>query len=395
MPTRLRRPLIFLPLVAAALGALLWLLFIRSRESIETTTIRTGDIEVSVTALGTLQPRNYVDVGAQASGAIRRIAVQPGDAVRKGALLAEIDPAVQQARVDVARASLAALRAELAEQRAERELAGQRIARQRQMLADGATRLDDLQSAQATLRVAEARVAKLRAQIDGAMSGLAGDEAQLGYTRIYAPMSGTVVSLDAREGQTLNATYQTPRLLRIADLSRMTVWTQVSEADIGRITPDMRVYFTTLGGQTDAGPRRWSGRLRQILPAPPRPTDQDERSTAAPAAQGAGKVVRYTVLVDVDNKDGALMPEMTAQVFFVTAAARAVTLAPMAALQLGDAGRSEYRARVLSDGNVVTRQVKIGVHDRVSGEVLSGLRPGDALITSIKHVRAAAGRFQW
>eukprot|EP01032_Pedospumella_encystans_P001582 gene1582-1837_t len=86
----------------------------------------------------------------------------------------------------------------------------------------------------------------LAAQIAQTQATLQADEARLGYTRIFAPMAGTVVSVDAREGQTLNATYQTPNVLRIADLSSMTVWSEVSEADVRRVKPGMAVYFTTL-----------------------------------------------------------------------------------------------------------------------------------------------------
>src|SRR5690606_19731908 len=153
----------------------------------------------------------------------------------------------------------------------------------------------------------------LRAQIDQTQASQRAEEARLGYTRIYASMAGTVVSVEAREGQTLNATYQTPNILRIADLSGMTVWTEVSEADVRRVKAGMPVFFTTLGG-SDEMARRWESTVRQVLPTPP----------VAPASEGgaapaATKAVVYTVLFDVDNTDGELMPQMTAQVAFITA----------------------------------------------------------------------------
>jgi membrane fusion protein, macrolide-specific efflux system len=204
--------------VALGLAWLAWAL-LHSTDVITTVPIETGDIEDTVAALGTLQPRSYVDIGAQASGAIRRIHVRPGDVVRQGQLLLEIDPSLQQATVDTHRASLASLRAQLVETQAQTVLAQQQLRRQRQMEKDGAARTEDIETAEATLSSSEAHVQGLRAQIEGALSTLKGDEAQLGYTRIYAPMAGTVVTLDAREGQTLNATYQTPVILRIADLT--------------------------------------------------------------------------------------------------------------------------------------------------------------------------------
>ncbi|HEY0295074.1 MAG TPA: efflux RND transporter periplasmic adaptor subunit [Bordetella sp.] len=385
------RPRIVVPALVIVLALLLWSL-LRTREMIDTVAIGRGDIEVSVTALGVIQPRSYVDVGAQASGAIRRIAAQPGSPVRQGDLLVEIDPSVQQAKVDADRAALDSLRAQLAEQEADRDLARQQYDRQRRMAAEGATRDEDLQSAQAALRVAEARIANLKAQIAGASSTLQGDQAQLGYTRIYAPMAGTVVTLDAREGQTINATYATPKILRIADLSTMTVWTQVSEADVRRVKPGMPVYFTTLGDD-----RRWTGKVRQILPAPPNPSESESSdSQKASSVPTAGKVVLYTVLFDVDNADGALMPQMSAQVFFVEAAAHGVVLAPLTAMQAEPGKPDRYAAQVQeSGGRLVAREVRTGVRDRLQAEVLSGLQPGDRLVTGIRHARAADGRFQW
>src|SRR5690606_17656631 len=146
----------------------------------------------------------------------------------KGQLLVEIDPSVQQATVDAGRASLAGLRAQLKDHEAQRRLAGQQHARQKRMAAGGAARLEDLQTAQAALESADARIDNLRAQIAHMQATLKADDVRLGYTRIFAPMGGTVISVAAREGQTLNATYQTPSILRIADLSGMTVWTDVS-----------------------------------------------------------------------------------------------------------------------------------------------------------------------
>ncbi|VVE15716.1 efflux transporter periplasmic adaptor subunit [Pandoraea capi] len=393
-PKRIRSALFLL--VVALLAFVLWFTIFRHVEHVETATVNRGNLELSVTALGNLRPRNYVDVGAQASGAIRRLHVQAGARVNKGDLLVEIDPAVQQAKVDADRASLASLHAQLAQAHAERVLAAQRAARQQQMMSDGATRLEDVQTAQANLDVAVARINDLHAQINGATSTLKGDEAQLGYTRIYAPITGTVVSLDAREGQTLNATYQTPLIMRIADLSHMTVWTQVSEADIGHVKAGMPVYFTTLGGQTDTGPRRWHGTVRQVLPAPPTPLDKSGADTSQQSPTGStGKVVLYTVLVDVDNDDGVLMPEMTAQVFFIIASAKNVLLAPMTPLVPVNAQAGVFTANVLVDGKPVERKVRIGLRDRLDGEVLDGLKQGDALITSVSTVRAGAGRFQW
>lgn len=345
-----------------------------------TVTVTRADIESSVTALGTLQPRQYVDVGAQASGQIRTLHAEVGDEVRKGQLLVEIDPSTQQARVDAGRYSIENLKAELAEQRAEYQLAQQQYQRQRDLAAANATRDEDLQTAQAQLKVTEARIAKYQAQIRQAHASLRSDEAELGYTRIYAPMDGTVVAVDAREGQTLNAQQQTPLILRIAKLSPMTVWAQVSEADIGRVVPGMSVYFTTLAG----GKRRWTSKVRQILPISPKPLEQTSRGGGSPASASNGttgsQVVQYTVLLDVDNPDGALMAEMTTQVFFVAGAASQVLTAPLAALDDTNENGMHIAQVLNREGQIEQRQVRTGLSDRLRIQILDGLSEGEQVI---------------
>ncbi|MDS1142226.1 efflux RND transporter periplasmic adaptor subunit [Pusillimonas sp. SM2304] len=391
--SRYRRRLLALALAGLAIGCLGQL---RGQgAAYETSTVQRGDVEARVAAIGTLQPRRYVDVGAQVSGQINRLHVQPGAVVEKGQLLVEIDPSVQQATVDAGRASLAGLRAQLKDQQAQHRLAAQQHTRQRRMALDGATRLEAVQEAEAALASASARIDNLRAQIAYMQATLKADEVRLGYTRIYAPMAGTVVSIDAREGQTLNATYQTPNILRIADLSGMTVWTDVSEADVGRVKPGMPVYFTTLGSQGADVARRWESVVRQILPAPPRPEGQNGNEGAANPAT-ATKAVVYTVLFDVDNADGALMPQMTAQAFFQTDSAQNVIVAPLSALVPLPGGQGHYQARVVGrDGQAEIRQVRLGVRNRHVAQINEGLSEGEQLILRETPDQGGMPWFQW
>lgn len=280
------------------------------------------------------------------------------------------------------------MQAQLDDARAQHTLAQQQHRRRQRMAALDATSQESLEVADATLQSAGATVRRIQAAIGQLNASLRADEARLGYTRIIAPMAGTVTSVDVKEGQTLNATYQTPAVMRIADLSRMQVWTQVSEADIRKIRAGQQARFTTLGAiSLDEGERHWQGRVRQILPAPVSKGGQD-------AASGStGQVVQYTVLFDVSNEDGALMPLMTAQVSFITAQATDVLLAPLAVLEW-HAGH--YRVRVLDEGGQPqARSVRIGRRDRVAAEVLEGLAEGEALVAG--QIEPEAGRrwFQW
>ncbi|MDR6232854.1 efflux RND transporter periplasmic adaptor subunit [Pseudomonas oryzihabitans] len=377
--TSLRHPTLALALatVVSLCALAAWALLPRASQYGPTVVVSRADIQSQVTALGTLQPRRYVDVGAQASGQILRLHIEPGSEVEAGQLLVEIDPATQQARVEAGHAQIDALQAQLAEQRALQTLAGQQHRRQLELARGNATRTEDVQSAKAQLDASAARVRGLEAQIRQARAGLRRDEAELGYTRIYAPLSGTVVAVDAREGQTLNAQQQTPLILRIARLSPMTLWAQVSEADISRIKPGMTTWFTLLSGE----PRRWEGKVRQILPVPPRPLEQSNQGGGSPVGGQAGqsRVVLYTVLIDVDNEDRTLMADMTAQVTFVVDQVAGALSLPVAAVQ--DDGHGKGLAWVLTaDGKPEARRLQTGLSDRQRVQIRTGLAEGERVL---------------
>ncbi|NWA42078.1 efflux RND transporter periplasmic adaptor subunit [Pseudomonas reactans] len=377
-PRPARRALLVIACLIPIFAIAAWQVLPPGRDTLTTVTVTRGSIENSVTALGTLQPRRYVDVGAQASGQIRKIHVEAGDQVQEGQLLVEIDPSTQKAKLDASRYAIENLKAQLQEQKAQHELARQKYQRQQRLAAGNATREEDVQTAKAELSATQARVDMFQAQIQQAQASLRSDEAELGYTRIYAPMTGTVVAVDARVGQTLNAQQQTPLILRIAKLSPMTVWAEVSEADIGHVKPGMTAYFTTLSG----GNRRWTSTVRQILPIPPKPLNETQGSGSpnSTSKSGSGRVVLYTVLLDVDNSDNALMAEMTTQVFFVASQVKDALTAPVAALS-GTATPNQQIAQVVGkNGRIEQRQVQVGISDRLRVQVLDGLSEGDHLL---------------
>ncbi|WP_341676905.1 efflux RND transporter periplasmic adaptor subunit [Niveibacterium sp. SC-1] len=311
----LRRVLILIVALLVLAGAwFAWKKFSapNPRDKYQIVDVQRGDVEDLVTATGTVQPRDYVDVGAQVSGQLKKIYVEVGSQVKEGDLLAEIDPTVFLATVDGRRASLRNLQATMVDKESQLKLAELQYTRQKNMLVENATTADAFQSAEATLKSAHAQIEALKAQIDQTESSLRADEANLSYARIYAPMTGTIVSIAAKQGQTLNANQQAPTLLRIADMNTMTVQTQVSEADVSKLRPGMESYFTTLGSQG----RRWYGTLRKLEPTP----------------TVTNNVVLYNALFDVPNQNNALLPNMTAQVFFVAAQARDVLLVPAGAV---------------------------------------------------------------
>jgi macrolide-specific efflux system membrane fusion protein len=320
-----------------------------------------GDIERTVTALASIRPKTFVDVGTQVSGQLRKVHVEIGDVVEQGRLLAEIDPTVYQTKVLANRAQLENLKAQLAQTRAQLVLDRARDDRTQQLLRSNAASKDAAEATAATVKITEAKIDSFEAQIKQTQATLEGDIANLGYTKIYAPMAGTVVSQTAFEGQTLNASQTAPIVVRIADLDTMTVWAQVAEADIPKVTPAMAVYFMTLGMPE----RRVQGVVQQILPTP----------------EVVNDVVLYNVLIDVPNKERLLMTSMTAQVFFVLGTAKDVPLVPMAALKpAARGGEGAFTAQVITDDGIKTRRVQIGISNRQFAEVKSGLAVGDRVV---------------
>ncbi|RUO33427.1 efflux RND transporter periplasmic adaptor subunit [Aliidiomarina sanyensis] len=317
------------------------------------------NLEVVVTATGRLQPLDFVDVGAQVSGQLERIHVQIGDEVEEGQLLAEIDATVLEARLDATRAQLLFQKGQLREREANRDLAEINLNRQQRLLADRATSEELVQSAEATARAENARIDQVQAQIEQTQSSLRAEEANLNYTRIFAPMSGTVVSMPARRGQTLNAAQTTPTIMTIANLSKMRVEAQVSEADISRLSNGMPVYFTTLGNRG----QRWYSELELIEPTP----------------QIENNVVLYNALFNVPNPEGRLLPQMTTQVFFVVESADDVLSVPFAAVR--PSGRGQGTVEVLrANGQTETVTVRTGITDRVYMEIRDGLQVGDEVV---------------
>src|SRR5919108_5820249 len=336
-------------------------------ESLRPMAVSRGTIEEVVTSQGKLEAKQYVDVGTQVSGQLRKIHVEIGDTVTKGQLLAEIDPRVYQAQVEANEARINSLRAQLNQQKAEAVLAEQNLKRNQNLIAINAVSQQALQESESQAAVARAQVESIAAQIQETESNLRGNRTNLGFTKIYAPMAGTVTTMPAREGQTLNANQSAPTILQVANLDTMTVRANVAEADVNRLKEGMAVYFTTLGNTE----RRWQGRVRQILPSP----------------QIVNDVVLYDVLIDVKNEGRQLMTGMTTQVFFILGKAENVTIIPTEALNRRaperDNGEGKaYRVSVATESGREQRIIHVGMQTRTQAEVTEGLQPGERILVS-------------
>lgn len=359
-----------LALAAIAAGGWYWYSAAAQRprqENLVPITVTRGTIEEVVTAQGKLEPKQYVDVGTQVSGQLKKIHVDIGDTVHKGELLAEIDPRVYQAQVEAGEAKLNSLRAQLNQQKAEAVLAEQNLKRNQNLIAVNAVSQQALQETESQAAVAKAQVDSISAQIQETQSNLKASQTNLGFTKIYAPMEGTVTTLPTKEGQTLNANQTTPTVMQVANLDTMTVRAQVAEADVNRLKETMPAYFTTLGDSE----HRWQGTVRQIQPSPEIVND----------------VVLYDVLIDVKNEGRELKTGMTTQVFFILGKAEDVVIVPAevltrrAAKEDNEKGKA-YRVAVATEKGREQRIIHVGLQTRTQAQVLDGLKQGERVFVN-------------
>ena len=385
LPTTRRGRVLLLIILIAVLGAIVaWTLRKPAAPALATTPVSRGDIEQTVEATGVIDAYKLVSVGAQASGQIKSLKVQLGDSVKQGDLIAEIDATTQQNQVLNAQATLDQVKAQRSVQQASLREAELEFARQQQMLAAEATSRAEYDAADAKLKTARAQIQSYDAQIKGRETELGTARANLAYTRITAPMDGTLVAVVAEEGRTVNANQTAPTIVMLARLDLVTVNAEVSEADVVKIKAGMPVYFTTLG-EPD---RKYHATLRQVNPAPSSIAN-DSASSSSSSSSSASSAVYYNALFDVENPDGTLRIDMTAQVSVMLKQAKGVLTIP--AVALGPKTRDgQYMVRVAdADGMPTPRKVKIGINNGATAEVLSGLKEGEKVV--VGEGGAAAG----
>jgi HlyD family secretion protein len=405
-----RKRVIVLALLAGA-GIAAWQIAVRwEREdtapAYTLAEVTRGDIRSQVTASGTLNPLVQVQVGSQVSGRVKELHADFNDPVKKGQLIALIDPELFESDVTQARARQTAARAALA--RAEAQAADARAQHQRFAALDrsGTVARAEVETAATNVRVADAAVISARAEVTLARAAVEQAEANLTYTKITSPIDGVVVSRNVDVGQTVAASLSAPTLFVIAgDLRQMEVHTNVAESDVGQITPGQKVEFTV-----DAYPARtFAGAVRQVRYA----------------AQTVSNVVTYDAVVAVENPDLELRPGMTANVSFIVAERRDVLTVPTAALRYrpasasanpdgprerpageaahangsrGPAGEAAHgdgpRRRTvwaLRNGQPVAVRVRTGLSDGSITEIVEGeLSPGESIIVGDGSTPAAA-----
>ena len=367
-------------LVAAAV-TLLFSSYVHSRKPIRQRRMVVAEvshIEETVLANGTIQPHKLVSVGAQASGRILALHVALGDRVTKGQLIAEIDPSTELNTFETAVAILEQARAQRVSRAIALKAAQVAFKRAAVTYQQEASSQADYETAEATYEGAKSDVAALDAQIRQAAIGVDTARVNLGYTKVIAPMEGTVVAIVAPEGQTVNAVQAAPTIVKVADLKTMTVNVQVSEADVTRVHNGQKVYFTIWG----APGRRYEARLRAVEPAPESMAADMNASRGGASSTGVplSAAVYYNALFDISNTDLELRPSMTAQVTIVLREADHALVIPAGAL--GEMRPDGRRSIQVADGSgqLQSRMVRVGIDNRAMTQVIEGLTPGERVV---------------
>ena len=209
--------------------------------------VQRQNIQKVVNAAGEVRAIQLVTVGAQVSGKIETLYVTVGQVVKKGDLIAEIDSTTQQNEVDINKAKLNSYEAQLAAAKVSLKIAEKKYKRTQALRKQNAASAEDLEDAEDAYETAKSKVTELDSTIKETEISLSTAETNLGYTKITAPLDGTIVSVPVKQGQTINAAMDTPTIVQIADLSQMEILIEISEGDISNIKPGVKVTYSILG----------------------------------------------------------------------------------------------------------------------------------------------------
>lgn len=339
---------------------------IKNRVHYETTPISQCTITQVVEASGTINPVNTVSVGSTVSGLIKAIYVDYNSVVKKGQLLAQIDPANFEAAVQQNQAQINSAESDMAKIQAVTEMSRKTYYRYKNLYKKNFIAKSELDQAESDYLSNLAQIGAARAKINQARASYKTAMTNLGYTKIIAPVDGTIISREIDLGQPVAASFQAPELFTIAqDLTKMQIEVNVSEADIGKVKEGQQVTYT-LDGYPD---RLFYGKVTQVRISP----------------TTVSNVVTYSVIVGVDNKDLTLKPGMTANVSIITSKSEDVLCAPSVALKYTpETDGKKYQSQglwILANKKPQRIDIETGASDDTNIEVKSDkIKVGDKVI---------------
>ena len=355
--------------------------FFSSNSKQETTylteSVTRGNVEKTVVASGSIESVNEVDVGAQASGKITKLYVKLGQEIKKGEMIADIDSTTQINTLNTKKAALVSYQAQLKAKKTAYYVALSSYNRLSKLYTQKATSLDSVNTAKSALDNAKAEMEAIEANIKQAEIEVNTAETNVGYTKITAPMDGTVISVPVSEGQTVNANQTTPTIVTIADLSKMKIKPEISEGDITKVKAGQEVSFTILSDSQTV----YHSVIDSVDPA--NTTTSDNSSTSSSTSSSSSSTtsaIYYYANVLIDNPNRTLRIGMTTENNIKIANAKNVLLVSNMAIQKRD-GKSVVN--ILNDKNQPEqREVETGVQNDFHTEIKSGLNEGEKVIVS-------------
>ena len=377
-----RNPKVWIPVSAVIVLVLASLLFwITTREddvTYMTEKVRTGNISQVVEATGEVAAVNLVSVGAQVSGQIKKLYVVLGQEVKQGEMIAEIDSQTQENTLNTDKAKLDNYKAQLEARKIILAISRKQYDRERILIKTNSTSQQNLENARDAYATAKANVNEMESLIRQTQIAINTDETNLGYTKIRAPLNGTIVSVPVEEGQTVNANQTTPTIVQIANLNDMEIDIEISEGDITKVKPGMKIDYTILSEPNTV----FHARLDSIDPGLTTLTDgsYDKSSSSTSSSSSSNEAVYYYGRAYVDNPEGKLRIGMLTQNTIHVSSAENVLIVPSITIS---SQQGKHFVRVLTDKKKVEkREVETGISDGVLTEIKSGLNDGEQVISS-------------
>ncbi|MBR5999787.1 MAG: efflux RND transporter periplasmic adaptor subunit [Oxalobacter sp.] len=377
----LKRPKVWIPIAVVAVLIIIllayWITQKKSSVNYMTEKARIGSIRHAVEATGEISAVNLVTVGAQVGGQIKKLHVVLGQEVKQGQMIAEIDSTTQENLLRTDKLRLESLKSILTARKTALEVAKRAYERELKLIKTDSTSKDSLDRAKDAYAAAKANVDETTSSIKQMQLTINTDETNLGYTKIRAPLDGTVVSVPVEEGQTVNANQTTPTIIKIANLNDMEIDIQISEGDITKVKQGMPVDYTILSEPNTV----FHATLDSLDPGLTTLSDGSyDKSSSGSSSGSSTSAVYYYGKSFVNNPEGKLRIGMMTQCTILVADAQDVLIIPSIAIT--SSGGKHY-VRVLKDKeNVEKREIKIGITDGVYTEVVSGLSEGEEVISS-------------
>lgn len=327
------------------------------------------NIQKVVNATGEVKAIELVTVGAQASGKIEKLHVVVGQKVKQGEMIAEIDSSTQQNDVDSTKAQLKSYEAQLNAAQVALRIAQKQYERMKSLREQDAASEEELENTEDTYETAKSRVIELEASIEEAKIALSTAETNLGYTKITAPLDGTIVSVPVKQGQTVNAAMNTPTIVQIADLSQMEILIEISEGDIAYVQPGQKVTYSTLADLNET----YETTLRSIDPGLTLLTNGEYTEVVDDS-----EAIYYYGRLVVPNPEEKLRIGMTTQNVIYVAGAENVLTVPSIAVK--GTSTDPYVEILTAAGTLERRPVVTGVSDGLNVEIKSGVQQGENVV---------------